>query len=173
MRVALKVTSVIRTCQKAIYYNAFYPFFFGGRQPTCRKEEQKSLQIYGFFGHRFLKERIFVKSRNKAQSILTYWRAFWHRVGGNPPFKNRFEWHLSPYSNDWAALVVRSFHLRFCVIRKTVNFMLPQVAFHFLPQVKKFHIDVCKFSCHPYKFVLTLAWSTNPSVFCVAKASSL
>ena len=131
-----KVTSVIRTCQKAIYYNAFYPFFFGGRQPTCRKEEQKSLQIYGFFGHRFLKERIFVKSRNKAQSILTYWRAFWHRVGGNPPFKNRFEWHLSPYSNDWAALVVRSFHLWFCVIRKTANFMLPQVVFHFLPQVK-------------------------------------
>ena len=40
-----RVVRIIRTRLKAMYYGAFHPFFFDGRQPICRKEEQKSPQI--------------------------------------------------------------------------------------------------------------------------------
>ena len=41
----VRVVRIIRTRLKALYYGAFHPFFFDGRQPICRKEEQKSPQI--------------------------------------------------------------------------------------------------------------------------------
>jgi len=43
-----RVARIIRTRLKAAYYGAFHTFFFDGRQPICRKEEQKSPQIRGF-----------------------------------------------------------------------------------------------------------------------------
>ena len=47
-RMLLRVARIIRTRLKAAYYGAFHTFFFDGRQPICRKEEQKSPQIRGF-----------------------------------------------------------------------------------------------------------------------------